>query len=310
MSKVQRASLGSYRLGPNSAKENGIYQGDFRILGKDIPNDSVDLILTDPPYAKEYIPLYGDLAELGARVLKPGGFCLALCGIHGILEAMNLMGRFLNFFWMGGISFAAAQRLFYAKKIWMGWRPVLWFVKSGLEVRKSCTVDWFVGQGRDKTYHPWGQSIRFFLYHIIHLTLKDDVVLDPFVGGGTTPAACKRLGRRYLAFDIDPNAIETSRKRLDLEQVQVVIPKVEQMSIVSTIKDESRSVDVIDSFDDYIIDVRGAAKELGYHFETVRIIVHKGDIAAKKIKGKWMLSRIDFDRFKARHVPVVKKLEG
>ncbi|KKL23965.1 hypothetical protein LCGC14_2420110, partial [marine sediment metagenome] len=46
--------------------------GDFReVLA--LPKNSVDFIFTDPPYDEESIPLYGDLAKLGARVLKPGG---------------------------------------------------------------------------------------------------------------------------------------------------------------------------------------------------------------------------------------------
>ena len=48
-------------------------QGDFRDVSKDIPDNSVDLIFTDPPYSKEYLPLYEELAKLAIRILKPGG---------------------------------------------------------------------------------------------------------------------------------------------------------------------------------------------------------------------------------------------
>lgn len=40
------------------------------------------------------------------------------------------------------------------------------------------------------------------------------VVLDPFTGGGTVPAVCKMLGRKYLAFEIMPEVAELARERV------------------------------------------------------------------------------------------------
>ena len=46
---------------------------DIRALSADdIPDESIDCIITDPPYPKEYVDLFGDLGALAARVLKPG----------------------------------------------------------------------------------------------------------------------------------------------------------------------------------------------------------------------------------------------
>jgi len=47
------------------------------------------------------------------------------------------------------------------------------------------------------------------------LTRKDDVVLDPFVGSGTTAVACKKLGRNYIGFDINPDYCEMAEKRVE-----------------------------------------------------------------------------------------------
>ncbi|MHB8753880.1 MAG: DNA-methyltransferase [Candidatus Acidiferrales bacterium] len=46
------------------------------------------------------------------------------------------------------------------------------------------------------------------------LTKKGDVVLDPFVGSGTTAVACAQLGRRYIGVDISPEFCEIARQRL------------------------------------------------------------------------------------------------
>jgi DNA modification methylase len=47
--------------------------GDFTARGQQIPDGSVDLILTDPPYGHDFLPRLADLGALSARVLKPGG---------------------------------------------------------------------------------------------------------------------------------------------------------------------------------------------------------------------------------------------
>jgi len=50
---------------------------------------------------------------------------------------------------------------------------------------------------------------------LIHLyTYEDDLVLDPFMGSGTTLAAAKKLGRRYVGCDLDPGYVEIARARV------------------------------------------------------------------------------------------------
>ena len=57
-----------------------IITGDARELAKEIPNESVDLIFTDPPYEASAIPLYKWVSEAAARVLKPSGILLVYLG--------------------------------------------------------------------------------------------------------------------------------------------------------------------------------------------------------------------------------------
>jgi len=46
------------------------------------------------------------------------------------------------------------------------------------------------------------------------LTKEGDIVLDPFIGSGTTAVACKKLNRKYIGFDLNPKYIEIAKKRL------------------------------------------------------------------------------------------------
>ena len=53
------------------------------------------------------------------------------------------------------------------------------------------------------------------------LTREEDVVLDPFVGSGTTAVACKKLGRKYIGLDINPEYCEYARERLITTQAKL-----------------------------------------------------------------------------------------
>lgn len=56
--------------------------------------------------------------------------------------------------------------------------------------------------------------------HLIRLSTfsKDAIVLDPFIGSGTTAVAAKKLGLNYIGIDINPEYVDISRKRLRLLQ--------------------------------------------------------------------------------------------
>ena len=47
------------------------------------------------------------------------------------------------------------------------------------------------------------------------MTYKDDLVLDPFMGSGTTAVACVNLDRRYIGFEISEKYYEIANKRVD-----------------------------------------------------------------------------------------------
>ena len=67
---------------------------------------------------------------------------------------------------------------------------------------------------RDKEHHDWGQDESEVKYPIQRLTELGQLVVDPFCGGGQIPAACKGLGRRWLATEINRNTALVARKRL------------------------------------------------------------------------------------------------
>lgn len=221
------AKLGPYLLGPNDTTENGIYTGDARELSLAIPDNSVDLIFTDPVY--QNIDDYRWLAEIGAKVLKPGGSMVAFCAHHCVISSGAVMLPFLDAAPVLEHYISSSVGRLFSHSIQCNVMPALWFTKG------SPKNDWMALQQADylsgKRGHKWGKSALMIQYRVEKLSGPDDIVFDPFCGGGTVPAVCKMLGRNYLAFEIVPDIAELARERTHNTQPPLFVPEPEQLTL-------------------------------------------------------------------------------
>jgi len=71
---------------------------------------------------------------------------------------------------------------------------------------------WETGRENDKV-HPTQKPVELFERAIQNSTLRDGIVLDPFLGSGTTMVACERLGRRCRAIEIEPKYVAVALQR-------------------------------------------------------------------------------------------------
>jgi ParB-like chromosome segregation protein Spo0J len=192
-----------------------IRTGDFREVLADLPDQSVDAIVTDPPYNLESVPLYSDLSQFAARVLKPGRLCVVYCGKHVLPEYFERLGEHLEYMWTAAILLPGRHNLFHRKKIFGRWRPVAMFSAGPYEARTPI-VDalWAEGSGEKALGdHPWQQAAEPFVRLVEMVTLPGELVVDPFVGSGTTARACAATGRRFLGSDIDTGAMSLALER-------------------------------------------------------------------------------------------------
>ncbi len=193
-----------------------VRSGDFREVLADLPDQSVDAIVCDPPYNTPGVPLYSDLSAFAARVLKPGRLCVAYCGKMALPEHFERLGEHLEYVWTGAIFLPGRHTIFRRKMIFGRWRPVAFFSNGPYAVRTTI-VDalWAPGRGEKRPDdHPWQQALGPFERLLEMVSKPGELVVDPFTGSGTTGLACIATARQFLGSDIDPGAVSLTVERL------------------------------------------------------------------------------------------------
>ena len=174
--------------------------------------DSADLILTDPPYGLEHLPCWDDLARAAKHALRPGGLLVAYSGQLFIREALDALAD-LEYVWLAAVVHDGPFFQLRKHKIQVGWKPLLIFGKPPVAI-ESEWLDTLTDGHREKGYHGWQQAEAEAAQIMAAFTIPGDLVIDPFVGGGTTAAAAKATGRRFVGCDIDAEHVKTATERL------------------------------------------------------------------------------------------------
>ncbi len=232
----------------NLDKEYNIFVGDARKLISDIPNNSIDLILTDPPYnLSSYstgniklswrTDINNDLAEWDKlefnpnewvdefkRVLKPTGNLFAF-------TSYNLLGKwheafdpeFDTFQFMVWHKTNPAPKIFKAgflnscELIICAWnKGHVWNFISQKKMHNFIETPICMGNERVKNpKHPTQKPVRV-LKHIIKIASNEnDIILDPFMGVGSTGVAALELNRRFIGFEVEDRYFRVTEKRLN-----------------------------------------------------------------------------------------------
>lgn len=205
-----------------------IQAGDFRRLSEDLADDSVDLVLTDPPYPKEYLPLWADLGRVAARVLKPSGFLVSYSGAMFLPDIMGMLGEHLTWYWLGGLHHRGPMCRIWSRGVLQGMKPILIYQKQPHQAQGRWFIDLVESPKQDKKYHKWGQPVIPTRRLLETFSEPGDLVLDPFLGGGTTAVACFQTGRRCIGYEVDPDMAETARQRVENCQLPLPMPQLNQ----------------------------------------------------------------------------------
>lgn len=193
--------------------------GDFREVLADLPDASVDLVLTDPPWTLAAIRdgIFADVAAVSSRLLRPGGHLAAYTGTQHLPQVLALLEgvKDLDYRWTiaiaNGDSTAANARL---PRVSSRWRPVVIYRKVGGEKATWLPTDFIEGGGRERSLHRWQQSESEAEQLIEMLTEPGALVVDPCAGSATFGVAAHRTRRSFIGAEIDPETYQIARSRL------------------------------------------------------------------------------------------------
>jgi hypothetical protein len=186
-------------------------QGDFREVLGDLVCEAT-AVITDPPYQDEADGLYPDLVRVAAELLSDEGTLVVLAGTRPrawLNRLPRMVSEKLPLRWVGVYLTGGAAYRDHQSRIATNWKPLLIF--GG---RRPLNTDVFRSNGDDKRHHLWGQNEQAFGQLVEAFTDPGDLVVDPFVGAGTTAVACHDLGRRFVGCDVDAEAIAVARGRV------------------------------------------------------------------------------------------------
>jgi len=179
---------------PEFSSGNGIITGDFRELHKTL-REPVDLFISDPPWAKDKVPLFGEYAKVAEAELKPSGWCLAFAGIDYLPEIITLMGQHLTYYTAYAINYIRRMPTHYVTNSSGDWCILLVYYKPPLEkqphIVRSIQAAKCIEGVPDTLHHPHGKSVEVVRYYMDHFSMPGDLVVDCFVGGGVVCRGCK-----------------------------------------------------------------------------------------------------------------------
>lgn len=185
-----------------------VRRGDFRKVLSDI--EAVSLILTDPPYPKEALPLWRDLGKWAANALADDGILVAYSGQMYLPDVLNLLGENLEYWWCGAVVHKGTGNLtplgFPVRKVINGWKPVVMFYKKGGCGFQRTFRDLVAGVGPQKDDHNWQQPVEEAKLLVEAFTLPGELVVDPFAGSGGFCKAAHECGRIAVGAEILENA--------------------------------------------------------------------------------------------------------
>lgn len=189
--------------------------GDFEEVLDNIPDGSVDCIITDPPYPAEYLNEWSKLSLFAARKLKQNGFCIAYSGQMHLPNVLMRLGKNLCYYWTFALYHGGASQIVNGVNLMCRWKPVLVFQNSLHRIKlKNVFQDYFISEAREKDGHNWQQSISGVSYLIEMFTNPGDLICDPFAGSGTTIKAALAKDRRIVAAEIDEKSYNIAKALL------------------------------------------------------------------------------------------------
>ena len=189
---------------------------------KQMKDNSVDLVITDPPYGmsfqsnhreKKHDKIIGDdklplgLINECLRVAKNAVY--VFCRWDNIVELpkpKSVIAWVKNNWSMGDLEHEHGRQ----------WEAICFYPQEGHKfIKRIPDVIHCNRTGND--LHPTQKPVK--LIQELIKSNEGQLILDPFMGSGTTAVACKQLGRDFIGFELEKKYCEIANKRLNQKQI-------------------------------------------------------------------------------------------
>lgn len=216
-----------------------LFCGDCLEIMKGIPDKSVDLVVIDPPY--ENVGgggggAFGRDKRTYHNEISPmtNGFNMAVLD-----ELVRVMRKVNIYVWCSKDQLKPLMNYFDGCAVdlltWHKTNPIptcnntylsdteylLFFREKGVKVygnyhtKRKFYVTPTNKQDKDKYHHPTIKPLEITQNIVLNSTLEGDLVLDCFMGSGTTGVACMRTGRRFIGIEINREYFNIARERIE-----------------------------------------------------------------------------------------------
>lgn len=221
--------------------EYKLYQGDCLEVMKNIENGSVDLVVTDPPY---------EIATTGAGMYKQADkqYVKELNGMKDgfseeVLDELCRVMKKINIYFFCSQKQIIPLLDYFVKKKKCNWNILSWhktnpipacgnkyltdtefilfFREKGVKVYGSFDTKrtWYatpLNQSDKKKYgHPTVKPLSILENLVVNSSQEGEVVLDCFMGSGSTGVACLNTNRNFIGIELDEGYFKIAKERIE-----------------------------------------------------------------------------------------------
>jgi len=210
---------------------NKVHCADCLGFMKTLPDNSVDLVLTDPPYGMEFQSNYRikkydaiendnnlnwlpSFVEEAKRITKDDSHLYIFCSFHNIDIFKQEIQKHFNIknilIWEKNNTGMGDLFGDYAPKYEM----IIFCSNGAKKLNGSRDANIIKASKTGNIFHPTEKPVELIKYLISKSSKENDIILDPFLGSGTTAVACQNLHRNFIGIEISEKYCEIARQRL------------------------------------------------------------------------------------------------
>lgn len=221
-----------------------LFNGDAYKLIKNIPDNSIDLVLTDPPYVYELNGGHSNcerFTKCADAFTKELGFIAEGFDLSILDEYLRVLKKPNMYIWCSNKQVRDLLNYFDSKGLTT--QIIIWYKTNavplcggtymsdkefcifargkgvplyGTPETKKTVYSTPINQADKKLYdHPTIKPLDIIKNLVTNSTSKGQVVLDTFMGSGTTGCACKLTGRDFIGFEMESKYFDIAKKRIE-----------------------------------------------------------------------------------------------